>query len=329
MYDYMVLKKVVFRVDGSLTIGMGHLIRCLALALMLKEEFEITFFCIEVPEILEKEIIDTGFAFVKIKNEDNFLELINKLNIVVLDHYGLGTDNQKKIKEIGCKLVCIDDLHDKEFFADLIINHAPGIKEEDYIAQGYTQFALGLDHVLLRPAFLQQAKKPRVIEKINTVFICFGGADFKNLTEKVLKIVCEINNFKRIIVVTGVAYSFNEQLNEYIQSHLFIEHYHNVGELEMLKLMSESDVLIVPASGILLEAFSTGALIISGMYVDNQKYAFKEFKKQNLIISAEDFSTKFIKEALYKVLDFSFKCKKSIDGKQKDRLLKRFNSLLD
>jgi UDP-2,4-diacetamido-2,4,6-trideoxy-beta-L-altropyranose hydrolase len=324
----MKIVKVVFRVDGSLTIGMGHLIRCLALALMLKDEYDITFFCIEVPESVEKDIINSGFEVVKIENEENFLELINKLHIVVLDHYGLGTDYQKKIKAIGCKLVCIDDLHDKEFFADLIINHAPGISEEDYIAQSYTQFALGLDCVLLRPAFLEQAKKPRVIEKINTVFICFGGADFKNLTQKVLKIVCEFNNFERIIVVTGVAYSFDKQLNEFILSQSNIERYHNVGELQMLKLMSQSDLLIVPASGILLEAFATSAIVISGMYIDNQKYAFEEFKRQNLIISAEDFSVKAIKNALIKVVNFP-KHEKSVDGKQKERMLKKFNSLLD
>lgn len=325
----MEIVKVIFRVDGSITIGMGHLIRCLALALMLKEEFEITFFCIEVPESVEKEIINSGFAFVKIKNEDNFLELINKSLIVVLDHYGLGTDYQKKIKAIGCKLVCIDDLHDKEFFADLIINHAPGIKEEDYISQTYTQFALGLDNVLLRPAFLEQAKKPRVIEMINTVFICFGGADFKNLTEKVLKIVCEFNNFKRIIVVTGVAYSFDEQLNKFIISQSNIDRYHNVGEFEMLELMSQSDLLIVPASGILLESFSTGAIVISGMYVDNQKYAFEEFKRQNLIISAEDFSVKAMRNALIEAMNFPSKHEKIIDGMQRERMLKKFNSLLD
>lgn len=325
----MEIVKVVFRVDGSITIGMGHLIRCLALALMLKEEFEIAFFCIEVPESVEKEIINSGFAFVKIKNEDNFLELINKSLIVVLDHYGLGTDYQKNIKAIGCKLVCIDDLHDKEFFADLIINHAPGIKEEDYISQSYTQFALGLDNVLLRPAFLEQAKKLRVIEMINTVFICFGGADFKNLTEKVLKIVCKFNNFKRIIVVTGVAYSFDEQLNKFIISQSSIDRYHNVGEFEMLELMSQSDLLIVPASGILLESFSTGAIVISGMYVDNQKYAFEEFKRQNLIISAEDFSVKAMKNALIKAVNLPSKHEKIIDGMQKERMLKKFNSLLD
>lgn len=321
--------KVFIRADGSSKIGLGHLVRCLALAQMLKENFSIHFFSLKIPESIVKEIVEQGFSINKIKSEEEFFYQLSGSEIVVLDHYGLDSNYQKRIKGIGCKLACIDDLHEKEFFADLIINHAPGIKEGDYIAQSYTQFALGLDNVLLRPAFLEQARKPRVIEKINTVFICFGGADFKNLTQKVLKIVCEFNNFESIIVVTGIAYSFDKQLNEFILSQSNIKRYHNVGEFQMLKLMSQSDLLIVPASGILLEAFSTGAMIISGMYVDNQKLAFEEFKRLNLIISAEDFSVKALKDALINVISFPSKHEKSIDGKQKERMLEKFNSLFD
>jgi spore coat polysaccharide biosynthesis predicted glycosyltransferase SpsG len=97
----------------------------------------------------------------------------------------------------------------------------------------------------------------------------------------------------------------------------------------MLELMSQSDLLIVPASGILLESFSTGAIVISGMYVDNQKYAFEEFKRQNLIISAEDFSVKAMKNALITAVNLPSKHEKIIDGMQKERMLKKFNSLLD
>jgi UDP-2,4-diacetamido-2,4,6-trideoxy-beta-L-altropyranose hydrolase len=320
-------KKVVFRVDGSQNIGMGHLIRCLALALMLKEEFEITFFWIEVPTNVEMEIINSGFAVVKIINDDNFLELINRSDIVVLDHYGLGTDYQKKIKVIGCKLVCIDDLHDKDFFADLIINHSPGIIESDYTSQEYTQFALGLDYVLLRPSFLEQAVKSRVIDKYKTILICFGGSDFNNLTERALKIVCEFNSFERIIVVTGSAFAFMKQLNFFIESCSNVESYHNINELEMVSLLTQSDLVIVPASGILMEAISVGCKSISGMYIENQKYAFREFKIANLIISAENFSENNIRDAIITALDTPFQQKKPIDGNQKERLLSKFRSL--
>ena len=269
-----------------------------------------------------------GFNCVKIKNDNDFLELISFSDIVVLDHYGLNSDYQKKVKLHGCKLVCIDDLHEKEFFADLIINHAPGIREEDYIAQKHTQFALGLNYALLRPLFLDQAKKTRTIESINTVFICFGGSDPENLTEKTLKILIDFKKFQKVIVVTGVAFIHDITIDKFISKYDNILRYKDIGELEMLYLMSSSDLLIVPASGILLEAFSTGSLIISGMCVDNQKYSFEEFKRQNLIISAENFSTNNIINALKKAIKSPYKQKKGIDGNQPKRIQYKFLSLI-
>ncbi len=58
--------------------------------------------------------------------------------IVVLDGYHFGTNYQKQIKLKGAKLVCIDDMHDKEFVADLIINHIPRITPQDYNVQPFT-----------------------------------------------------------------------------------------------------------------------------------------------------------------------------------------------
>lgn len=319
--------KVYIRADGGLNIGLGHLIRCMALAHMLKDDFQIIFACNQIPESVINQLTIEGFLFARISSEADFFNLITDKDIVVLDHYGLYTNYQKKVKEIGSKLVCIDDLHDKEFYADLIINHSPGIKESDYIAKEYTQFALGLDYVLLRPSFLEQAVKSRVIEKCKTILICFGGSDFNNLTERALKIVSEFSNFEKIIVVTGSAFDFMEQLNILIGSCSNVESYHNINEVEMVSLLTQSDLVIVPASGILMEAIAVGCKSISGMYIENQKYAFREFKNANLIISAENFSEANIRDAIVKALDTPFQHKRFIDGNQKERLLSKFRSL--
>ena len=47
--------KVYIRADGSHDIGLGHLIRCIALAHMLKNDFDITFVCKEIPEKIKSD----------------------------------------------------------------------------------------------------------------------------------------------------------------------------------------------------------------------------------------------------------------------------------
>jgi spore coat polysaccharide biosynthesis predicted glycosyltransferase SpsG len=161
------LNKVFIRADGSSEIGLGHLIRCNALALMLKNEFQIIFACKEIPIEIFTKISNNGFHIQSIDSEDDFFKILSKDEIVVIDHYGLDTNYQKKIKELGCKLVCIDDLHDKEFFADVIINHAEGILAKDYSCKPYTKLFLGIKYALLRhPFLLASEEENRIISVI-------------------------------------------------------------------------------------------------------------------------------------------------------------------
>src|SRR5690606_24270409 len=129
---------------------------------------------------------------------------------------------------------------------------------------------------LLRPAFLEAAKTQRHIDRIETVLICFGGADSKNLTQQTLETVLKYKEFKKVIVITGSAYLFKEQLDITVKSDERAKHYHSVGEQEMAGFLLKSDLAIVPASGILLEALACGCRVISGMYADNQKFLYEE-----------------------------------------------------
>ena len=199
--------EVFIRADGGPKIGLGHLVRCSALANMLKDDFSISFFCKEIPEKLQVEFQQNGYFVVIIDHEDQFFSQISGESIVVLDGDGFDTDYQQKIKVSGARLVCIDSLHNRRFLADLIISHAPGLTSDNYKAQPYTRFALGIKYALLRPSFLEQVKKTRILTKIENVFICFGGADPLHITEKVLQVISGIERFKKIIVITGNEYS--------------------------------------------------------------------------------------------------------------------------
>ncbi|MES2140613.1 MAG: UDP-2,4-diacetamido-2,4,6-trideoxy-beta-L-altropyranose hydrolase [Bacteroidota bacterium] len=272
--------KVYIRTDGGPEIGLGHLVRCMSLAQMLAKEFEINFVCKKIPEYTVSEIKKLGFFVTIIEEEGDFLTQLKSDSIVVLDHYGLDSDYQKTIKDKGCKLVCIDDLHDKVFFADLIINHAPNVKISDYKAQAYTKFALGLEYVLLRPAFLEEAKKERVIGNSGTVFICFGGSDFENLTTKVVKSVLPESKFKKIIVVTGPSFKYRKDLVKAIKNDMRVQYEHSIDGNRMFELMKISDWAIVPASGILFEVIAVGVKPLICYFADNQK-EFHDYLVEN------------------------------------------------
>ena len=285
-------KNIYIRADGSSKIGLGHLVRCLALAHMLKGSFSIKFICKEIPDNLYNSICGEGFFIKRIFTEQEFFSDLDKKAIVVLDHYALDSDYQKKIKEKGAMLVCIDDLHDKEFHADLIINHAPWVQPQDYMAQPYTRFALGTNYILLRPEFLQYAQKNKEWQREQTknIFICFGGTDAKNLSVKILEYFPE-GDFK-LRVVIGSAFPYLEQLEKVIhkRNKLKIEVISNLSAQQIADEFSWADLAIVPASGILLEAMAVGTPVISGFCASNQVDIYKGLLKEEIFYSANDFN---------------------------------------
>ncbi len=247
--------------------------------------------------------------------------------IVITDGYWFGSNYQKAIKDKGCILICIDDLMEHEFYADLIINHAPGIVPNNYFAQHYTRFALGLDFAILRPSFLQQAKEEIVRAPKSCLFICFGGSDFLNLTIPSLQVVLDTCSFEKISIVTGSGYKHNDELTVYVNMDKRIVWYQNLGEQELLAVMLQSGVALVPSSGILYECLAVGCEVISGYYTDNQKNIYKGFLESGTIFGCDDFSLLSVYMEKYLIECDNFYHPKVIDGFSGVRIAALINDL--
>src|SRR6266496_4037655 len=127
-------KKVIIRADGNSSIGLGHVVRCCALADVLKDNFDCYFYIRKPSQSIVEEIKQYCISVFEmdetISYEQEAVTWSKELQgneIVVLDGYNFDTTYQQKIKSKGCKLVCIDDIYAYYFVADAVINHAPGI----------------------------------------------------------------------------------------------------------------------------------------------------------------------------------------------------------
>lgn len=321
--------KLYIRTDGSSSIGLGHLVRCIALAKMLVEIFDIHFACKQIPDSIIDEIRNAGFSFMRLQNDEALLPVLSPEDLVVVDSYEIESDYQLAVKKIGCQLVSIDDLHEKPSYADLVLNHTPCVSPSEYDAKPYTQFALGPDYALIRPAFLELAGKKKQQAQSGSVLICFGGSDSRNLTRTALNVVSGFKQFTKICVVTGAAYRHQESLAAIVNEHENVIHYNDISAEDMAGQMLEASLCIVPASGILTEALTSGAKIISGMYVDNQRFVFENYKKANAFISAEDFSEENLLSAVKKY--FSQESPENallVDGKSGERIKRLFRQLV-
>ena len=325
---------VFIRTDGSTDKGLGHLVRSISLAHMLKPKFDVTFVCRELPEATDRELVAMDVGLVRIGDEQEFFDILTGEELIVLDGYQFNTAYQQRITDIGCRLVCIDDLHDSEVFADLVINHSPGVLQSDYRTRSDTRFALGPDYALLRPGFLAQAQKSRRVRTVENVLISFGGSDPKDLSSRVATLLSAYKQIKKIVIVTGSVRAHRKDFTLGQDSR--IQHYHSVDEQQMLTLFLQGDLAVVPASGVLFEAISAGCRVISGYYNDNQLDNYNGFRELGAFVDARSFEESDITAALNQVLEMQSEeinsdeneVVKIIDGHSGERILEQFLELV-
>ena len=319
------MSKTYIRADGNSEIGLGHVIRSLALAEMLKEDFSCVFVTRFLTDYIDAEARKVCEAVIKLPESDEhfdaFLTLLSGDEIVVLDNYFFGTEYQQSIKNKGCKLVCIDDIHAQYFVADVVINHAGGIHKEKYSTEPYTQLFLGPEYALIRPEFLKQKSK----EDSFSMLICFGGADKHNATLEALHLLEDKQFPHHCHVVIGDAFLHQQKLAEFItKSKLKIYMHQNLSALKMAELMSECSCAICPPSTVSYEYLSVrGGELYLKVIADNQKYLYDFYIENGL---AFDVSKLFVNDRT-KIEESEKIQKQYFDGKSGERIVTIFKML--
>lgn len=291
-------RKIYFRADASDTIGYGHFVRTLALADMLKEDFDCTFFT-QAPTDYQKKEAEKICPLVALPANDTrfkiFLELLRGEEIVVLDNYFFTSGYQKKIKDNGCKLVCVDDVHDKHYYADVVVNH--GLSDKSlFDVEPYTRLCLGFDYALLRKPFFTHAN----INKVEgSWFISFGGTDYLNLTEKILNLIHNDDHVKSISVVIGDAFQYKENLFNYPKATIK----KNLTAEQMAHEMQKSQYAILPSSSVCIEALAGGCKVAAGYFVDNQQPYHDEWSKNSFIFGLGNIAEKINNNTVYLLIN--------------------------
>jgi UDP-2,4-diacetamido-2,4,6-trideoxy-beta-L-altropyranose hydrolase len=333
--------KVYFRTDANPSIGMGHLIRCTALAEMLKEKFSITFLLASTPSGVRKKFIPTYFQVSDIVTEEfSFLQnTLTEKDILVLDGYDFDSAYQRRVKSTGVRLAYIDDLRSFEYYADLIINQADQVSESDYKIKSQARFCLGPSFALLRQPFLKATQiKREVPSKITSVFVSFGGADLHNITEKVLKALTSFDTLENIHVLTGPVNLNVETWKEQFKNSSRIHFHNNLSSEQVCELMSKCQLGLAPASSLSLELCAVGLVLLVGITADNQKGYYKGLTEKSAAlgigdwqsVTEEDLVAKLNGILIYDAKDISWFIKNQrqyIDGLSAERLQKAFLEL--
>jgi spore coat polysaccharide biosynthesis predicted glycosyltransferase SpsG len=181
-------------------------------------------------------------------------------DIVVFDNYDVLTAQMRTVREQGALLVAVDDLADRRFCADMVINQNLGAKELVYDASPGTRFLLGPRYALLRRGM--QTPEKRRTSPHPKVFACFGGGYFFPRIRGVLENLLALDASLGEPVGLDFALPDIPEQTEGVRSALagcrmFAPNY-IVGELDLSRHMAGADLAVTAGGSMVFELAHAG-----------------------------------------------------------------------
>jgi UDP-2,4-diacetamido-2,4,6-trideoxy-beta-L-altropyranose hydrolase len=292
--------RVAFRVEGEPSIGLGHVMRCMALAQSLVAYgHEVFFFMSQRSQSFCHNRADWVGEIFSITDIDNSLEpdWVTKqsrdlqVDWLVLDGYQFDETYRLKLRSREFKFAVFDDMNNSgALYADIVINGAPNAATHNYqLTAPDAQLAVGPDYQVLRREFLQLNNNEWDNRKNLTLM--FGGSDPKKLTLGVLQSLQKLNATMPITVITGAAYADLQDLVDFVSiSNLEIKHLHDCQN--MASELVNSKLALSAAGGSQFELLACAVPSILVVVAENQKSASKEASIQGWcqVANAQDFS---------------------------------------
>lgn len=335
--------EIYFRVDASISIGTGHVIRCLNLAQELSlNGAKCSFITKSHPGNLITEIVEKGYRVFIIKPVDDEKVYSDKENewlgdtqkndaiksidilsianaepdVIIADHYAIDYEWEQVIKEKypSAKLIIIDDLANRKHVCDLLIDTTLERDIYDYkrLIPPYCQTLLGTKYSLMNKSFhLQRDKALEYRIKTTSprkVLITMGGVDMFNITGKALNIINRFfaKDLDLITVVLGKNCPHIASVKIIARS-MLCETNVLINTDKMPELMLSHHASVGALGGTTWERCVLGLPSINLSIANNQKVLIDKLKSKGLItISDLDFTDEEFNES-WEMLKYNYK----------------------
>lgn len=273
--------RLVLRADGNATVGLGHLMRLLALAELLRPRFAEVLFLVQTPGAAVRALLQgAGLGLTELPSQPLTAEaattlppLLRPTDVLVLDGYGFDYAYQLAMHPLVARLVCLDDIHAFPFAADLVLNPAGGVTAAAYdLRTPGARLLSGPAYAPLRPEFLRSIQQPATSSQELATLLCLGGADPRQLTRATAASLLALPGVAHVHAVVGAAYAAWDELQAWAAPHAERLTLHRaLGAAELADLMRRCGAAVLSPSTISYEYCAAGGgLLLTLPTADNQ-----------------------------------------------------------
>lgn len=227
--------RLLVRADAYPLIGVGHVMRCLALGQYWQDmggsaSLIACRLADGIRDRLEAEGIETIVTDAEIGSAADLEATVEaarsrQVRWVVLDGYRFRVEHQRMLRQAGLGVLAIDDNAEMEQFeCELVVNQNIHASPELYAGRcsPETELLLGTRYVLLRREFRRLGDKRearRIPEQVDRILVTLGGGDPDNVTGRVMRALASLGASELAVdVIAGGANPHYDQLAELAQS---------------------------------------------------------------------------------------------------------------
>jgi UDP-2,4-diacetamido-2,4,6-trideoxy-beta-L-altropyranose hydrolase len=300
--------RCVIRVDASISLGVGHVMRCLTLALQIRSQggAEVQFICRDVPGHLAEIITRKGFRVVLLpEDNDGFKsfswladaqQVLNNFPVeeadwLVVDHYEIDARWEVMLRSRAKHILVIDDLADRPHDCDVLLDQNYRLnlahRYDGLVPPNCTKL-LGPRYLLLRPEFINARKSlRRDYSTVKRILVNFGGTDEPNLTMRAVNAIQSLQLPNLFVdVVVGQTNPHQAALQQEVRAlsgfafHLQTD--------RMAALICAADLAIGASGSSTWERCSLGLPTLALVLADNQREAARELGEAGIIVNLGD-----------------------------------------
>lgn len=268
--------KVVIRVDASVLVGSGHVMRCLTLAKRLQKQHgaDVVFVMrdlagnfigklkaegfkvLVLPRVAEYQGLSGYEKWLTVPVERDAEETLNVIKShtafvdkLVVDSYALDYRWENILRSVAKEIMVIDDLANRKHDCDILLDqnfYRNKSQRYDGLVPEHCRLLLGPEHALLREEFYEVKKHLRKRDgNVKHILVFYGGSDLTNETSKAIQALVLLHkehNTISVDVVTGQSNPHKQKVEELCSQHDFIRYYCQVDN--MAELMNKADLML-------------------------------------------------------------------------------------
>ena len=271
---------VLIRCDGSVEIGLGHVVRCLALADELYNVHDCHIsFAMRTGPLGIQMVEEKGYQVISSRKTGQSFDYREWLNecvrnagakAILLDvRDGLAQTVLDELRNEGILIVTIDDPEDKRLSVDLAFYPpVPQVKQIDWT--GFTgKLYVGWEWVILRREFVNARYFFDKHSKLKTqnsrlrILVTMGGSDPQGMTLTAVKALEILDEDFEAVVVLGAGFQHKKELGNSLSD---CKHRFDVREnvKDMAKLMAQSDIAVASFG---VTAYELSAMGVPAIYL--------------------------------------------------------------